>query len=107
VRIALYDSEQSYQKGDDKGNSAFAVAAASIHQHEANYTFHVPYGTYAIKAYHDQDLSKTMPRGLFGKPKTDYGFSNNPVIHFGPPSFEQTQFSFSANNKEITIKMQQ
>jgi len=38
-------------------------------------------------------------------PKEGVGSSNNPKIHFGPPSFEQAQMKVKRGTTTTTIKM--
>ncbi|MDO8953310.1 MAG: DUF2141 domain-containing protein [Gammaproteobacteria bacterium] len=106
IRVALFNSEQTYKNSGDKGVGTFATASPTITNNVATATFKaLPFGTYAIKSFHDQNLSAVIPRNFFGVPQTDYGFSENPVIHTGPPSFDEAKFAIQSANTAITIKM--
>lgn len=61
-------------------------------------------GKYALAILHDTDNSKDLSTGLFGIPKEGFGFSRNPIISFGPPSFEEASV-FVQTSKKIVITM--
>jgi uncharacterized protein (DUF2141 family) len=56
-------------------------------------------GKYAVRYFHDEDLSGKMETNGFGKPKEGYGFSNNVTGTFGPPPFEKWIFGVTADKK--------
>jgi uncharacterized protein (DUF2141 family) len=58
-------------------------------------------GRYAIRYYHDENVSGKMETNLVGKPVEGYGFSNNVTGKFGPPPFEKWLFDVSGNKKII------
>jgi len=60
-------------------------------------------GKYAVRYYHDENLNKVMDTNLVGKPTEGYGFSNNVVGKFGPPSFEKWLFDMTGD-KKISLK---
>jgi uncharacterized protein (DUF2141 family) len=61
----------------------------------------VPKGTYAIRSYQDINLSKELDTNFLGIPEEPIGFSNNPEMPMGPPSFDDASFVV---NKDIMIK---
>lgn len=65
----------------------------------------IPYGDYAVKVYQDKNNNGKLDTGFFGIPKEPYGFSNDPKIKRGMPSFKETSFKVGSENKEITIRM--
>lgn len=108
VRVALFNSAETFQNTNEQTATPFAKASAPISNNSATVTFNqIPYGTYAIKTFHDQNMSGVIPKGAFGKPATDYGFSNNPTIHFSAPTFAQTQFMVNSPDTTIQITMNQ
>lgn len=46
-------------------------------------------GRYAIKAYHDINGNGKLDTNWMGIPKEPYGFGNDAMGAFGPPSYEQ------------------
>jgi uncharacterized protein (DUF2141 family) len=55
----------------------------------------VPYGTYAIRAFHDQDNDGELTKNPFGLPTEPFAFSNGAKAHYGPPTFEKAAISIS------------
>ena len=60
-------------------------------------------GTYALKLYQDIDGDEKLGTNVLGIPNEPFGFSNNAMGHFGPPSFEQA--AFKVGNEPTTIKV--
>jgi uncharacterized protein (DUF2141 family) len=58
-------------------------------------------GEYAFVAYQDIDGNKKMKKNIIGYPKEPWGISNNPLILFGPPSFDESKVKVNAN--QITM----
>ena len=61
-------------------------------------------GTYAIALIHDENSNNTLDTS-FGGPKEGFGFSRNPPIHFGPPSFASAQFAVTASRVDEDIRV--
>jgi uncharacterized protein (DUF2141 family) len=107
VRIALFSDKRSYSdsEGGDAGK-AFKKDTATIKNGVCDYAFDkVPYGEYAVKAFHDEDNSGNFVKGAFGIPKVQYAFSNNARGAFGPPSYEKAKFSLNKSELDMVIKM--
>jgi len=65
----------------------------------------VPSGKYAIAILHDENDDLHMNKTALGLPKEGYGFSNNVMGAFGPPSYKRANFIYKANTLiEINIK---
>ena len=60
-------------------------------------------GTYAIMALHDENENHRMDFQENGRPKEDYGTSNN-AMSFGPPQFIDSKFEVSNEDLEIKIR---
>ena len=65
----------------------------------------LPAGKYAFTVLHDEDDNGIMNTSRIGIPQEKYGFSNNPKIYFGPPSFEKSAVQVGAKNKTIQINI--
>ena len=62
-------------------------------------------GTYAIAVLHDENANLKMDLRFYGYPKEGYGFSENPRLWFGPPSFKSASFQHvSEQLVSITIR---
>jgi uncharacterized protein (DUF2141 family) len=56
-------------------------------------------GKYAVRYFHDENLSGKMETGRFGIPTEGYGFSNNASGMFGPLPFKKWIFEVTADKK--------
>lgn len=64
----------------------------------------IPNGTYAVAFFHDANGNGKMDYNFFGLPTEGYGFSNNAMGKFGPPSFKAASFTFTGTEK-VTMKV--
>ncbi|MBL0769264.1 DUF2141 domain-containing protein [Sphingopyxis sp. DHUNG17] len=60
-------------------------------------------GVYAIAVVHDENSNDRMDKALF-LPKEGFGFSRNPAIVAGPPSFKAASFAVDGDTR-VAIKM--
>ncbi|MEM8907174.1 MAG: DUF2141 domain-containing protein, partial [Bacteroidota bacterium] len=65
----------------------------------------LPFGTYAISVYHDEDADGDLDTNFLGIPKEPYGFSNNAKGLFGPPKYKSASFEFLEDEQLIEIKV--
>lgn len=85
-----------------KTGKQVAAATRDVAASKMIFTFdNLPAGDYAFVAYQDIDRNNSMKTNIIGYPKEPFGFSNNPAILFGPPSFEESKIIVTAN--KITI----
>ena len=65
----------------------------------------VPPGTYAVAAYQDATDAGHLRRSLLGIPEDGTGFSRNPSLRFGPPSFAACAVRIEARDAAIDITL--
>jgi uncharacterized protein (DUF2141 family) len=66
----------------------------------------LPSGKYAAAILHDENDDQQMNKNGLGLPKEGYGFSNNVMGAFGPPSFSRASFQYTAAGYlPVSIKM--
>lgn len=63
-------------------------------------------GKYALAVFHAEKNEASIQYGLFGKPKQGVGFSNNPSITFGAPSFDKARFAMNKPQLDLSIALQ-
>jgi Uncharacterized protein conserved in bacteria len=98
VRIEI-DTAQSY---GSTGN--VRLGELPIQNRTVRWTLpDVPYGTYAVALYHDQNDNDELDTDFLGRPKEPYGFSNNARGTMGPPDFEEAAFTLSSDSLSLTI----
>jgi len=66
----------------------------------------IPSGVYAIKLFQDEDNSGELSTDWLGRPKEDFGFSNNIDASSGEPDFDQIKFNIDKTHSTLEIKMQ-
>jgi uncharacterized protein (DUF2141 family) len=99
VVIKVADSKENY----DSETEAFRHALLPASSNEVTAVFQdVPYGEYAVKAFHDENENSKIDIGWRG-PTEAYGFSNNVTGLFGPPDYEDARFSFASEDQTIEI----
>lgn len=84
-------------------NEKTSVKSISIPASEKSYALDLPAGEYAISVIHDENDNGSLDTFL-GIPREAFGFSNNPRIFFGPPSFDRARFKLDENSK-LAIEM--
>ena len=98
--LALFNSAESFEKDQrfkSKVQKAEAGKVVAIWQG-------LPAGNYAFKIFHDENDNKAIDTNFFGIPSEAYAFSNNAKASFGPPDYEDAQFTLDQNIVQ-TIKL--
>ena len=91
--IALFACEKTYESND---NPAYHIILPVTKKGSAHHTFEgLADGNYAIKLFHDVNANGKLDTNWVGIPREPYGFSNNPRIRFGPPSFADAKFQLT------------
>jgi uncharacterized protein (DUF2141 family) len=65
----------------------------------------VPPGDYAAQAFHDENASGEVDRGMFGIPKEGVGFSRNARIVWSPPKWRDAVFAHQARAEVIRFNL--
>lgn len=103
IHLALFESKEGFPKNSE---AAYMAEMARIIDGSAQAFFDgVPYGKYAIALFHDENNNGKLDYGMLGIPKEGFGFSNNPKVRFGPPSFESAAFTLDSPRRTIIIKV--
>ena len=85
VLIAVSNSRENYESND----SAFVGAKVKIENRMVEYIFEdLPFGEYAIRLFHDENMDGELNSNFLGIPTEDYGFSNNARGTFGPADYD-------------------
>ncbi|UCH66208.1 MAG: DUF2141 domain-containing protein, partial [Ignavibacterium sp.] len=102
VLLALSNSRENYES-DSESYRGFKV---KIENGKAECTIdELPYGEYAIKLYHDENLDGELNSNFLGIPTEDYGFSNNASGTFGPADYDDAKFLIDHTNVTINISV--
>lgn len=96
VLISLFKDGNGYP---DQVEKAVRRAKLSIKDKTAWVLFTgLPAGKYAVAILHDENDDQRMNKTGLGLPREGYGFSNNVMGAFGPPTFSRAGFAYSGKN---------
>ena len=89
LMVGLFTSQKTFTKKAWRGQKPQAINGT------VNVTFNdIPPGEYAISVYHDVNENGQLDSNFMGIPKEGFGFSNDVMGAFGPPSFEKAKFTY-------------
>lgn len=100
VRVAACGAAEFLQ------TCAITVTAAAKNGRVTVVLRNLPPGRYAIQAHHDRDGDGEIGRNMLGIPREGVGFSRNPAMRFGPPSFADAAIDVSDKPMRIRIGLQ-
>ncbi len=100
VCVALFQDGAGFPKDDTQ---AVRKSCFSIAELPPSVSFDVPYGKYSVSVLHDENRDSELNTGFLGIPQEGIGFSNDPRILTGAPSFENACFDFSEGNREVEV----
>ena len=96
---ALYASEGEWL------SKAYMGKISEIKDGAATVTFSdVPYGSYAISTFHDENDNGVLDAGLFKIPTEPYASSRGAKGRFGPPKWKDAIFEVSQSELTESIK---
>jgi len=77
-----------------------------IENKKTEYIFEeLPFGEYAIKLFHDENMNGELDSNFLGIPTEDYGFSNNVRGTFGPADYDDAKFLFEQTEMTMNISV--
>lgn len=101
VLIAIFDDPKEFP---DRKATIRQITPAST-QGPTILNFNLPSGEYAVSVFLDENKNNKLDTNILGIPKELFGFSNNPRIITGPPSFYESAIKVNSSNKKINIKL--
>lgn len=101
VLVSLFNSSKGFP---DKANQAIRKVQVNINNKTATISFtDLPEGQYAIAILHDENDDQKMNTNFWGIPTEGYGFSNNVMGTFGPPSFSRASFQYTGSSSSLQV----
>jgi uncharacterized protein (DUF2141 family) len=101
--ISVHDNEKGFPGGEE---SMVQAKYVQIINGKATAKFNdLPFGEYAISAYHDEDKNEELNTNWIGIPKEGTAASNNAKGKMGPPKYEDAKFNFKNDGQKITFEM--
>ena len=65
----------------------------------------IPPGRYGVAVFQDRDGSGKLKRNFLGLPREDLGFSRDPSLSFGPPSFSGSAITIGRDELRLTVTL--
>jgi uncharacterized protein (DUF2141 family) len=102
LMVALYDNATDFpDKEPFKGSITEISANKELIKFE-----NIPRGDYAVAVLHDINKDGKLDKNFFGIPTEGYGFSNNAIDKYGPPSFLQASFVYFGRDDAKAIDLE-
>ncbi len=103
IMVAIYDSQSNFKE------PAKASLKMAIQIENGGGVWSVPLRqlppSFAVAAYHDENLDGELNRNPFGMPTERYGFSRNARGKIGPPAFDAAVMERPAQRTSIDITL--
>lgn len=104
MRLALWDGANGFPKDYRTSIDQVSVSVTN----EVEYTFkNLSKGPYALAIFQDLNNDENLNTNAVGIPKEPFGFTNNPRLLFGPPTFNKCRVQVPATGtitKTIYLK---
>lgn len=103
VCLRLFSRAQGFPTGNESvvQDRCAAVTGGAVTVNFSGLTA----GNYAVSVLHDENSDQTMNRNALGIPTEGIGFSRNPRIIAGPPSFGDSAVVVAGPNTRINIQI--
>lgn len=90
IRVGLFDNEENFLKEAVQGKVVDVNAATMTVVFE-----NLKPGDYALSVIHDENANGDLDTNAVGIPKEGFGFGNDAMGLFGPPSFKKAKITMS------------
>lgn len=102
VYVSIYQKDGFIREGAQIKD---CVSVSQMRNHTVRVRCELIPGVYAAAIYHDENDNDVLDTNFIGIPKEGYGFSNNPKLFLGAPSFEEAGFIVGDATPVIKINM--
>lgn len=101
ICFSIFDGAEGFP-----GDSERAIARGFVRATDPSHTFSgLKPGTYAVALFHDENGDGILNKNLLGMPKEGFGFSNNPMVLAGAPSFRAAAFEVNQPSQQISVNL--
>ncbi len=99
--ISLFNDADGYPMDPEK---AFRTDMKKVSSKRETFIFkNIPFDTYAVSVWHDQNDNEKIDTNIFGVPTEGLGASNNAKGRMGPPRFRNAAFKVDKKTQTISI----
>ncbi|WP_296704171.1 DUF2141 domain-containing protein [Algoriphagus sp.] len=103
IQVLLFNNKEGFPSDPEKALKSISLP---IKNKKAEIILKgIQPGSYAISVFHDDDKDGKIKTNALGIPIDKYGFSNNPTLLFGPPSFSRASFVVKDKPVKVEIKL--
>ncbi len=100
VRVGLFNTEDDFLK------KAVYGEVVKVNGSEATVVFKsLPAGEYGVSVIHDENENGELDSNMIGIPKEGFGFGNNAMGTFGPPSFKEAKIKVDADHATHQVQL--
>jgi uncharacterized protein (DUF2141 family) len=100
IRVGLFTNEKDFLKKATEGK----VVKASGEEIIVSFNNLKP-GIYAVSVIHDENENGELDSNFMGIPKEGFGFGNNAMGSFGPPSFDEAKVIIDKDPVKQVVKL--
>jgi uncharacterized protein (DUF2141 family) len=98
--VGLFSSEEEFLENAVYGEVVKATGS------KVTVVFNsLPPGQYGISVIHDENENGELDSNFMGIPKEGFGFGNNAMGMFGPPSFKEASIKIDPTHQTHEIKL--
>lgn len=103
VLVSVFDRADGFPDAPEK---ALKIRKVKAHQSGLSFSFvDLAEGSYAVSFVHDENGNDKLDTNGLGIPKEGFGFSRDPKINFGAPSFDEARIEVKNPKTNATAKM--
>jgi uncharacterized protein (DUF2141 family) len=101
IRVALFRDEESFLEKE------YIFKSVPVNGNErVTVEFNeLPAGQYGISVFHDENDNEELDTNFIGIPTEPFGFGNDAMGAFGPPSFRKASVSVATGITSTSVKL--
>jgi uncharacterized protein (DUF2141 family) len=104
ICVSLFATTQGFPADARTAVATLCVRASELQTGSVTFD-DIPWGTYAVAMFHDENFDGKLNLGIFGIPAEGFGFSNNPGLRVGAPGFQECAFNLNDENQSVVIDL--
>jgi uncharacterized protein (DUF2141 family) len=101
ILFGIFDSSAQFPKGTAVKTGSVAIGVET----EISAMVDLPVGEYAISVFLDENNNGRLDQNMLGIPRERFGFSNNPRILTGAPSYRDCAVRILDQDNELDIRL--
>lgn len=100
VRVALFDNKRDFLEWPVyTGSTPVEGKAVVVYLHD------VSVGKYGLSVFHDLNNNRELDTNGIGIPTEDFGFGNDAMGLFGPPSFDRASIEVNGDSVRVRLRL--